>query len=717
MSERTILIQESVSQTFRPRARILQLLGDELIGNPRLAVFELVKNAYDADANEVIVAIDLHSHDEPFISVTDDGDGMSPEILQNIWLAPGHDNRRTQRHERQRTERHGRLPLGEKGVGRFAVHKLGNRIRVVTRAKNCDEAVIDIDWNKLISTPYLDEAPVTINFRNAEIFLGHHTGTRIEIRELRGPAWTRGEVRRLYTQITSMCSPFKEKGGFLATLLVPDHETWITGLPNIKEIVERALWKFEFELKDGKLDWKYAFRQIPGLNLSSRRHSQNGVQLPIPKASRYGETPKKVVADRSTLDGIGPLFGEFHVFDREREVLSRIGNTEAVTKCLDEHGGVRVYRDGIRVYNYGEPGDDWLGLDLRRVNVPAQRISRNIVLGAVHLSLDTSDELIEKTNREGFVDNDACDRLRRIVLGVLNILEVERHPDKERLRHLTKKPSDPIMTRIEKPIQQLRQELAKHKIADTFEPFVEKIEHDYLVMQETLLAAGMSGLNLAVVFHEVERGVRALNQIIVKGQDLKSAIAHAQELTRMLDGFTTLLRRGDKKCHQADKLVEAARQFNVLRLRDHQVHLSCPLLNDKLLNFESNFSFSLILGGLNNLIDNAIYWLRVRWPEQSKDNEESERRLFIGATNDFEDGPAILVADNGIGLRGDPPDHLVRPFFSRKPDGMGLGLYYTNLALELNGGYLAFPERAEVEVPDLYDGAIVAMIFKGGKQC
>ena len=68
----------SLSQPFRPRARVLQLLGDELIGSARLAVFELVKNAYDADANEVVVRLDLDSAREPSITVTDDGEGPGP---------------------------------------------------------------------------------------------------------------------------------------------------------------------------------------------------------------------------------------------------------------------------------------------------------------------------------------------------------------------------------------------------------------------------------------------------------------------------------------------------------------------------------------------------------------------------------------------------------------------------------------------------------------
>ena len=126
-----------------------------------------------------------------------------------------------------------------------------------------------------------------------------------------------------------------------------------------------------------------------------------------------------VVADEATTHGIGPIFGEFHVYDRDRPVLQRLGDTRLLTSYLDEYGGIRVYRDGIRVYNYGEQGDDWLGLDLRRVNIPTRRISRNIILGAIHLSVDDSPALIEKTNREGFVENDALERLRHVVLAHL----------------------------------------------------------------------------------------------------------------------------------------------------------------------------------------------------------------------------------------------------------------------------------------------------------
>ena len=240
---------------FRPRARVLQLLGDELIGSPRLAVFELVKNAYDADATAVAVRIDLSSGAEPMITVTDDGDGMSLELLRSVWLVPGDDHRRRQREQGRRSARHHRLPLGEKGLGRFAVHKLGNRIEVTTRAAGSHECVVDIDWNNLIEKPFLDEAPVTVRERPAKLFVGGRTGTRIRIWELRGPDWKRGEVRRLANQITSICSPFEEPGGFRATLEVPGNQDWIAALPDFVEILRRATWEFSFRLaEDGRFD-------------------------------------------------------------------------------------------------------------------------------------------------------------------------------------------------------------------------------------------------------------------------------------------------------------------------------------------------------------------------------------------------------------------------------------------------------------------------------
>lgn len=96
-----------ISRTFRPTARLLQLLGDELIASPRLAVFELVKNAYDADATSAVIRLDLRSGVKgASIAVTDDGEGMTLDVLESIWLVPGNNHRKRQREKLQRTPRH-----------------------------------------------------------------------------------------------------------------------------------------------------------------------------------------------------------------------------------------------------------------------------------------------------------------------------------------------------------------------------------------------------------------------------------------------------------------------------------------------------------------------------------------------------------------------------------------------------------------------------------
>ena len=139
--------------TFQPRARLVLLLGDELIRDAGIAVFELVKNAFDADATRCDIELN-HVHldnEDAHIIVADDGHGMNPGTIDTVWLGLGTRNRLTQRESLDpdicRTKKFHRLPLGEKGVGRFAVHKLGNKVELITRAPGSREVVVTIDWN------------------------------------------------------------------------------------------------------------------------------------------------------------------------------------------------------------------------------------------------------------------------------------------------------------------------------------------------------------------------------------------------------------------------------------------------------------------------------------------------------------------------------------------------------------------------------------------
>src|SRR5713226_1862938 len=100
---------------FKPRARLLLLLGDQLIRDPGVAVFELVKNALDADSpNAVVTMSRLEDPSRGQIIVEDSGIGMSVETVSSVWLEPGTDNRIKQKERGEATAKYGRVPIGEK---------------------------------------------------------------------------------------------------------------------------------------------------------------------------------------------------------------------------------------------------------------------------------------------------------------------------------------------------------------------------------------------------------------------------------------------------------------------------------------------------------------------------------------------------------------------------------------------------------------------------
>lgn len=149
--------------------------------------------------------------------------------------------------------------------------------------------------------------------------------------------------------------------------------------------------------------------------------------------------------------------------------------------------------------------------------------------------------------------------------------------------------------------------------------------------------------------------------------------------------------------------------LNQLRFKKHRITFDFPLGTGKHEDQIVRASLGLAIGGVSNAIDNAIYWTRVRWPDDCSGRES--RRIWVGTSEEFGDSPALIVADNGPGF-SDAPDDVVRPFWTRKPGGMGLGLYYANLAMELGGGKLLFPDPKDLDLPQDIDGAAVAFVFK-----
>jgi hypothetical protein len=397
---------------FRVNPRILRLLGDQLIRDANIAVFELVKNAYDADASRCSVVLSNPNDSQTAkIEITDNGCGMDEDVIRHAWMVIATDFKAEQRSENRRTARHHRFPLGEKGLGRLSVHKLGRFVRLITRARGGDEIVIEFNWDRLENASDLNDATVALTKRTPVTFPGDKHGTRLVVTRLREP-WARGELRRLHRAVNSLCSPFKGPADFEVTLSAPGCEDWLKGLFTSEQATQCALYHIsKGRFAGGTASFHYRFnppRRMGSGQLRSRDEDVSNIRLER-RAGRKN-TPVDLAAH-----AIGKVEFEFWLFDRDPAVLKTVtDDMKGLKDYLDENGGIRIYRDGIRVYDFGEPGNDWLNLDLRRVNTPTARTSNNQILGAIRLDARTSADLREKSNREGFIENKAYEDLRQL---------------------------------------------------------------------------------------------------------------------------------------------------------------------------------------------------------------------------------------------------------------------------------------------------------------
>jgi signal transduction histidine kinase len=695
----------SVTLSLRPRARLLRTIGDELISSEMVAVIELVKNAYDAEATFVLVRFQ-----EPLevgkgmIEVIDNGNGMSLDIIKNAWMEPA----TLLKKRKKKSPILSRRLLGEKGVGRFATSKLADFLEIVSCYKESDREVRAIfDWKQFDDEQkYLDEVEVLwdetepIEFGSegsiqdlqylleSNGFGGETThGTLLRMSNLR-VSWDREQFQTLNTGLSRLVSPFMEMNDFSVYLDLPRAYEGLSGRVEPPAILNKPYYSITGDVKeDGTAD------------LILRVKDKED------KRENYSLVPDEYI----------PVCGSFkidlRIWDLDTESLKPIAQEQNSTlrdvrQDLKEVAGVNIYRDGFRVLPYGEKDNDWLRLDIRRVQNPTMRLSNNQIVGYVIISADSNPELKDQSNRQGLMDGRAFSDLRKQVIEILAKLEAARY--KNRREAEPEKPTSTsgtlfsgfdiapirdvasrkygndkeLMTAIDMQAKQLTERV--EAVKEVFSRYQRLASLGQII--DTILHDGRTPLSK--IDSEATLGMRnaehpnaedtLLQRLTKRFESIKKQASLIGSLFKKIEPFG-----GRKRGRPARLIIETsiADAFSILDGDLIRANINVDLPKTETPVFvESSEIQQVIL----NLLENSLYWLKTVSKDQRKISV-SVSKVTDTNSNHLE----IVFSDSGPSVQIEFRDRIFDPYFSTKPDGIGLGLAIAGEILtEYYGGSL-----------------------------
>jgi signal transduction histidine kinase len=713
------------THNIKARSHILNLLGDELIGSDSLAIFELVKNAYDADAENVSVKFLNLNQENQQIIIEDDGHGMTSEIIENVWLTIGTDFKRGK--NRKESKKFNRVSFGNKGVGRLSVHKLAKRIVLETQAEGeelCSR--LTIDWAELIaSSEYIQDLKVNVETALEQLFK-KEKGTRIILDKLTTKKWSKKTLKDLVRKISSIKNPFSHNSNFNIKIEANDyHHAWISEVNSNEDLLNDCLYRFSFKIKKSsnedsdlaKFFWRYSFNPPLQTKIKHKRakniDSDNFHIGELLKDIEETEDYSRYLKNKD-LKNIGTIKGQFFVFNQSSTILNMKfgGQINAVKQFIKDNAGIKIFRDQIRVYNYGEPYDDWLRLDLDKIQRTGDHFGKKVTIGAIELDLKLSnDGLVEKTNREGFTDNPVFNRFQRLTKEVFNFFEREAENDKDLIEEFLDGTKPIKKIGFSETIKELEEKIKTRNLEKELKPLLSRVDKDYTEMRDIMVNSGMTGLNLGIAFHEVDREIRFINADLNSDNiDIEGVRNKVGNLIQILESLSPILRQNQTSLSSARNIIEISKRRNNNRFNYHKILFTCPILTGNNEDFKLKVPTNLLISAVSNLLDNAIYWTKSKRDLKTSVGEVYKPTIYLGTDLVTFDGPAIIVCDNGPGFSIDP-GYLTQPFKTKKEGGMGLGLYFADLVMNMLGGKLIFPDSSDLDIPPGYDGACIALVF------
>ena len=669
---------------LRFSTEIVKRLGEEL--NPTLdkGVLELVKNAYDADATKC--RVELHDTDQAggTIIVEDNGDGMTVQQIVNSWLVLGRSAKSTAQETRL-----GRIPAGSKGLGRLAALRMGTTDLLETSARsepNSSHKLL-IDWNEFDSANIVDDFALDIQTTPREI--PARSGTKVVISNLKS-GFGRVPIKHLARELVMLADPFADNPiGFRPELLVPEYDDLEILVQN--RYFNDAEYHLHAEVAhDGGatakvLDWK-------GAVLYEAEHER------ISKLK--GHPPYR--CPQATFD--------LWVFILNQKTFSTRQSTIGdVREWLSEVGGVHFYYNDLRVSPYGNTGDDWLGMNLRRAQSPEERPSTNTSIGRVSV-LDHIDELVQKTDRSGFIENDAFTQLRSFARDSLDWMAVRRLDDaekrREQIRVESPKRTGTVKRRVEDAIAAAPEE-GREAIQHAFTAYESSRDREVNILQRevqlyrTLSTAGITAATFA---HESNANPFKI---------ISRSIAAIERRTKQHVGdlYDKLFKRpinGTKRALDSLSVLSTA----TLSLVDHEKRRTARIdlhefihdVLDTYTPFLEGRDVKLIkdlapgnpfLRGqpaalesiLTNLLNNSM---------AAFEDAGTKRRIIQIASQLSRDRWQLSVSDNGPGIVGIPTADIWLPGLTTRKHGTGLGLTIVRDATKDLGGSVDAVKNGEL---------------------
>ena len=658
---------------MRPRARIIGLIGEELISDEEAALVELVKNAYDADASEVVITFHNSITDVKTIEIEDNGCGMTADAIQSGWFEPGASKKRTLGYSEG-----GRVLLGAKGIGRFAAAKLGRFFKVKTKSsKNNQEIEVNIDWKEFESDNYLD----SVNSKKKKKNGGNSSvGTTLIIEGINSIVWNENKYKNLMARLNGLISPnFIENKKFTIKIRQSSYS-------KLETVTTPTFFEEPRYLCQGRV---------------IKNNNEYKITGSVIAKGFDGKPYNDKIEDIVEADECGTFEFKITAWDRDKASLDLMVDAKDslsaknIKKMLDAYCGVRIYRDGFRIFPYGGQGNDWLSLDQRNRQNPTLRLSNSQVIGSILITNDCNEGLIDRSSREGLKHNVAYYQLVDIVhdkimpkielirynirprntsqYKIQSLIEAKNSINNElaNIKHLLKSPKD-------------RQEFDISKKAITED--IKQIQNMFSIV---VPAAGL-GVSAKILLHEIGSPVNGITDTsellkISLKKDLKINYKkeyqndfndiqnYAESLSKMHHAYEHSFKNfGEPVQFLISQKINSCLEFYNTLIKKQKIEL-----NYHPNSLEVYMEPTALLHILLNLLDNAIYWIA----EKNGAGKGGKIKIEVEEKNN---GYCITLFDDGIGITEEEEHLIFNLGYSKKTSGTGLGLY---ICRELVGNY------------------------------